>query len=473
MKGSYTTIIGMEIHAEVKTSSKMFCGCKNDPFHAPKPNIYTCPVCLGLPGALPVPNKKAIEATITLGLALGCKINMLSKFDRKHYFYPDLPKGYQISQYDIPFCYDGIVQTSEGTVRIRRVHLEEDTAKLMHSTINNEAFDSAQPRPELTSKGEHVTLIDFNRSGVPLIEVVTEPDIHSASQAKEYAKKLRQIIRYLGIAECDMEQGGMRLEANISLRGIRNQESGIRNQELPPYKVELKNINSFRFLGKGIAYEVARQAEILDAGKTPIQETRGYDAEKQITFTQRVKETAEDYRYFPEPDIPPIRVGHTWLSAIQRAMPEPMDGVFSRWQKQYGVLPEYAGQLCEKPEQATWLEGLFQAFDAAGLAVGMCVNFLVHKRIQVNLFSDSYETICNTFQQATQLDDVSDDELNRVVSEVVLQNPKIAAQYTSGKTQVMNFFIGQVMKRMQKKLDAKKVERAVKKIIAQQNHELS
>ena len=229
MKESYTTIIGMEIHAEVKTSSKMFCGCKNDPFHAPKPNIYTCPVCLGLPGALPVPNKKAIEATITLGLALGCKINMLSKFDRKHYFYPDLPKGYQISQYDIPFCYDGIVQTSEGTVRIRRVHLEEDTAKLMHSTINNEAFDSAQPRPELTSKGEHVTLIDFNRSGVPLIEVVTEPDIHSASQAKEYAKKLRQIIRYLGIAECDMEQGGMRLEANISLRGIRNQESGIRS----------------------------------------------------------------------------------------------------------------------------------------------------------------------------------------------------------------------------------------------------
>lgn len=242
---------------------------------------------------------------------------------------------------------------------------------------------------------------------------------------------------------------------------------------LPPYKVELKNINSFRFLEKGIAYEIARQAEILNAGKTPTQETRGYDAEKQITFTQRVKETAEDYRYFPEPDIPPIRIDHTWLSAIQRAMPEPMDVVFSRWQKQYGVLSGYAEQLCEKPEQATWLEGLFQALDAAGLAVGMCVKFLVHKRIQVNLFSDSYETICNTFQQTTQLDDVSDDELNRVVSEVVLQNSKTAAQYTSGKTQVMNFFIGQVMKRMQKKLDAKKVERAVKKIIAQPNHELS
>ncbi|MBW7944663.1 Asp-tRNA(Asn)/Glu-tRNA(Gln) amidotransferase subunit GatB, partial [Patescibacteria group bacterium] len=233
----YQLVCGMEVHAELKTATKMFCGCKNDPFHAPKPNIYTCPVCLGMPGGLPVANRTAIEWTIKLGVALGCKINLFSHFDRKNYFYPDLPKGYQISQYDQPFCYDGKLETEFGPVRIRRIHLEEDTAKLLHKTID----------------GKKVSLIDFNRSSVPLIEIVTEPDIISPEHAKAYGKTLRQILRFMDIADCDMEQGGMRLEANVSIRPVGE-------KELPVYKVELKNINSFRFLEKAVAYEMERQA---------------------------------------------------------------------------------------------------------------------------------------------------------------------------------------------------------------------
>ena len=292
---TYQLICGAEIHVELKTKSKMFCGCQNDPFHAPKPNLYTCPVCLGLPGALPVPNQKAIEDTILLGLALHSQIAKVSKFDRKHYFYPDLPKGYQISQYDQPLCIGGYLDTSFGRVNLTRIHLEEDTAKLQHATVN----------------GQSVSLIDFNRSSVPLMEIVTEPDIKSPEMAKEFLKGLRDIIRALGIADCDMEKGGMRLEANISLT---------KDGTLPHYKVEVKNINSFRFFANSLDYEFQRQSEILDKGEIPAQETRGYRSTSNLTVSQRTKEDAADYRYFPDPDIPPLIIDSAWVSTIQQRL---------------------------------------------------------------------------------------------------------------------------------------------------------
>ena len=436
----YKPIIGMEVHVELKTLSKMFCGCKNDPFEAKKPNIYTCPVCLGLPGALPVANKKAIDWTLKLGLALNCQINYLSKFDRKHYFYPDLPKGYQISQYDLPFCYNGFIKTNDGVVRICRVHLEEDTGKLIHTTVN----------------GEKVSLVDFNRSGVPLIEIVTEPDIYSSSQAKEYAKKLYQIIRYLDISEADMEKGQMRLEANVSL--IKEDSC-----QLPEYKVELKNINSFRFLEKAINSEIKRQIEILEKGKTPAQETRGYNAEKNQTFSQRSKEEAQDYRYFPEPDIPPIKITNQWLKAIKKELPEDIFSRLLRWQKDYQVRSEFVENLFETSLQADWLEKVFQNMRKAGLDSGKLVNLILHKKIKVNLFQDQPEKLIDIFKKNTIVEDVSDKELENAVKSVLAENPKALDDYKKGKTTVINFLYGQVLKVLKKKVQIERVKQAIER----------
>ena len=443
----------MEIHVELKTLSKMFCGCKNDPFHASKPNIYTCPVCLGLPGALPVANKKAIEWTIKLGLALGCKINIFSKFDRKHYFYPDLPKGYQISQYDMPFCYEGKVETSYGPVRITRVHLEEDTGKLLHQKVNN----------------HNVSLIDFNRSGIPLVEIVTEPDIHSSAQAKEYAKKLRQIIRYLDISNCDMEKGGMRLEANISLKSQisnpksqTNQNFQIKKNELPNYKVELKNINSFRFLERGIEYEIKRQKEILETGKTPVQETRGYNSEKNITYSQRSKESAADYRYFPDPDLPPIKINDQWMKEIKKDFPGSLGELFSKWQEKYNLNPSSAELLFETFAEAQWLNNLFEEVNKQKLPVDKLVNLLVHKKIGTVPFRDSPLKVVAEYKKATTVDDVSDEELIVIIKKVLETNQKAADDYKAGKKQIANFLFGQVVKKAKKKLDFKKIVNLIK-----------
>jgi len=425
-------ICGMEIHAELKTTSKLFCSCKNDPFHAPQPNIYTCPVCLGMPGGLPVINKKAVEWTIKLGLALHCKINLFSKFDRKHYFYPDLPKGYQISQYDLPFCYDGVLETEAGPVRIRRIHLEEDTAKLQHKVVD----------------GEKVSLIDFNRSSVPLVEIVTDPDIHTPEHAKAYAKELRRMLRFLDIADCDMDQGGMRLEANVSMQdGVE-----VDLNHLPQYKVELKNINSFRFLEKAIQYEMKRQTEELDSGQIPIQETRGWNDAKGQTYSQRIKEDAEDYRYFPDPDLPPLQFTETHINTWRSELPELPKAVQTRWQEEFGVENRFSDLFVEERAVANWAEELFTVAKASKVDTNKLANAVVNRKVQWSTEMKPANVIAD-YQELTQVSAVDPKILTQVISQILAENPLVVEQYRTGKTQVIGFFIGQVSKNIGQKID--------------------
>lgn len=432
-KNTYKLVCGMEIHAELKTESKMFCGCKNDPFGAKEPNIYTCPVCLGMPGGLPVANKKAIEWTIKVGLAMGCKINLFSKFDRKNYFYPDLPKAYQISQYDLPFCYDGVVETSYGPVRITRIHLEEDTGKLQHTKIN----------------GKKVSLIDYNRSSVPLMEIVTEPDIKSPEQAKEYAKKVRDLLRYLEVADCDMDQGGMRLEANISL-------SKIDAKKLPEYKVEVKNINSFRFAEQAITFEMDRQAEILDTGKNPKQETRGWDATKSMTFSQRTKEDAEDYRYFPDPDLPPIVFTKKKIKEIESQLPELIETKLARWGKEYSVEPRYSELLVDSVQNAEVLEQSFFELKKANQEANKLANLLANKKI--NYVANSDELVAK-FKKTFATDDVDESEIIQAVHKVMNENNDAVEKFRAGQKQVVGFFMGQTLKTLGKKVDTRELSK--------------
>lgn len=426
----------MEIHTELKTKSKMFCSCKNDPFHAPQPNCYTCPVCLGMPGALPVPNKTAIEWTIKLGLALNCQINLFSKFDRKHYFYPDLPKGYQISQYDIPFCYGGYIDTEQGRVRITRIHLEEDTGKLLHTTID----------------GKKVSLIDFNRSSVPLIEIVTEPDIHTTDQAVAYAKSLRQLIRYLEIGDCDMEQGGMRLEANLSLQNDQ-QKSKV---QLPDYKVELKNINSFRFLKQAMEFEVKRQTAELMAGKTPQQETRGWNATKGQSYSQRSKEDAEDYRYFPDPDIPPIHFTKNQIDQFKQDLPELPIIVLDRWQNDWGIEPRFGEQLIETATQTDWLDQVFTLATQSNIEPNKVASLIVNKKLDIDL-DQAPQSIVDQVKKISATSSIDEAELTTIIEEVLSAHPTEVARYQAGETKLLGFFLGELRKRLPAQVDMKAV----------------
>ncbi len=455
----YQPIIGLEIHVELKTKSKMFCQCSADYFNK-GPNTNICPVCLGLPGTLPVPNKKAIEWTILIGKALNCQINLLSKFDRKHYFYPDLPKGYQISQYDQPFCQNGFLEIypeksenlekaikEKKKFRIRRVHLEEDTGKLIHQ--GNE------------------TLIDFNRSGVPLVEIVTEPDFGSSLEVKRFLEELQIILRYLNVSDCDMEKGTMRLEPNISIQKIPNSKYQIPNK-LPSYKVEVKNINSFRFVKQAIDYELKRQIEILEKGEIPKQETRGYDEKKGITYSQRVKEEAQDYRYFPEPDIPPIVLSKESIDSMK--VPDlPWTNILYLI-KNYNIRYNDAFILTRDVNLLAYFSNLINEIKKRKIKelveikdfYQKIANLIINKKVSYDLKLD--QTI-NTIKKIFVSPEVDEELLEKVIKKVINDNSKAVNDYRSGKENAIMFLTGQVMKEMRGKVKANQVIEKLKAIL--------
>ncbi len=436
---NYKPVIGLEVHVELKTKSKMFCSCSADYF-GQKPNTHTCPICLGLPGALPVPNKKAIDWCTMIGLALNCNIPLFSKFDRKNYFYPDLAKGYQISQYDQPFCQKGFIELSNGkTIGITRVHMEEDTGKLIH-------------------EGES-SLIDFNRSGVPLVEIVTEPDFESAKEVVEYLKKLQQIVRYLDVSDADMEKGNMRLEPNISLK---INDKGLSNK-LPNYKVEVKNINSFRFVEKSIEYEIKRQEEILNENKTPAQETRGWDEDKQRTVSQRVKEEANDYRYFPEPDIPPLRFSDSQITLLKSQMPELPDEKLSRLIKEFQLLKYDAEILTREKETADFFEKAIIDGKKENINPKQIANTIINKKVDIKTMLPA-ELIKNILS-SKKTDNVDENKLEEIINKVLKENSKAVADYKNGKENVIMFLVGQVIRNSGLKLDANLVKEKIKKVI--------
>jgi aspartyl-tRNA(Asn)/glutamyl-tRNA(Gln) amidotransferase subunit B len=435
----YTPIIGLEVHVELKTRSKMFCSCSADYF-GKEPNSHTCPLCLGLPGALPVPNKTAIEWCIKISHALNCKINSFSKFDRKNYFYPDLAKGYQISQYDLPFGYEGYINLSNGKkIGITRVHMEEDTGKLSHQEV----------------RGQKASLIDFNRSGVPLVEIVTEPDFHNAEDVKEYLQKLHQIVKYLDVSNADMEKGEMRLEPNISL--------STDPKKLPNYKVEVKNINSFRFVEKAVNYEIKRQEEILEEGIRPAQETRGWDENRQKTFSQRSKEEAHDYRYFPEPDIPPIITTKEEISKLKDQVPELPEKKLQRFIKEFS-LNEYDSEILTREiSLANFFEEAASEGKAQNIKPKEIANFIINKKSDFE--STTPLSLVKQIAASKQTATIDENELQKIIDEVISENAKAVEEYKSGKEPVLMFLVGQTMKKIGKKVDVNLVKTALQKRI--------
>ncbi len=465
MKSKYKPTIGLEIHAELKTNSKMFCSCKNDPDEK-RPNFNICPVCTAQPGTLPVANEAAIRKVIKTGYALNCKIATNSKFDRKNYFYPDIPKGYQISQYDEPICGKGYLKIDGRKVGITRIHLEEDTGSLLH--------------PEEAD----YSLVNFNRAGIPLMELVTEPDIESGEEARKFAEELQLIIKYLGVSDADMEKGLMRVEVNISVSKTKKLGT----------KVEIKNLNSFKVVQKAIDFEITRQIEVLEKGEKVIQETRGWNDKKQETFSQREKESAHDYRYFPEPDLPTLHFEKEYLALIKAEISELPEGKRKRFAKEYGLNVSQVEIFVINKDLSEYYEKVVSEFDAWILAEGgadtnkklykMVANYLIsdiqgllkstpfmeaHFKINPENFAEFIKMIYreeisskvakivlsemfNTGVDPSQMVEQNnwgqmkdDGALEKVITEVLAKNPKPVSDYKAGNKNALQFLAGQVM----------------------------
>jgi aspartyl-tRNA(Asn)/glutamyl-tRNA(Gln) amidotransferase subunit B len=467
---AYEAIIGMEVHAQLLTQSKMFCSCDAEAFGA-EPNTHVCPVCLGLPGALPVANRRAVEQTMMVGLALNCSVAERAVFSRKNYFYPDLPKGYQISMYDFPLCAHGWleVKTLDGAsrrIRIRRVHLEEDTAKLFHA-------------------GDH-SLVDFNRAGLPLLEIVTEPDLRSADEAHQYLVQLRTILRYLGASTADMEKGAMRCEVNVSVRPAGRETLGT--------KVEIKNLNSFRAVKQALEYEIQRQVGALEEGIEVHQVTMGWAEGLGQTVVQRTKETAEDYRYFPEPDLPPLEISRAWVEALRAQQPELPQARKARLVEDYGLIPAVADLMVEDRAVADYYEAAVAAGAEWAIPPSVMTNWivgdifrllkaeegeihqirvgpedlaelvgLVHKgRITARSGKAVLDEMMTTGRLAGEIVKehglvmISEEAtLAPLVDEILAQYPEEVAAYLAGKEALLQWFVGQVMRATRGKADPK------------------
>lgn len=446
---NYQSVIGLEVHIELNTKTKMFCRCSADYF-GKEPNSLTCPICLGLPGAIPYINEDAIKKCIQIGLSLNCSINPASFFERKNYFYPDLPKGYQISQYVLPIAKNGWIEVEDPSagsgqvrkIRINRAHQEEDTGKLTY--VGNE------------------TLIDFNRSGIPLVEIVTEPDFTDSSQVKDYAKKLQQIFRYLGVSNADMERGDMRLEANVSVRKLNGHPKG-GSVELPDYRVELKNINSFRFMVAAVEYEINRQIEALEKDGKLTQETRGWNEEKRQTYLQRSKEEAHDYRYFSEPDLPELQIAESRVKNLESSMPELPRAKVKRWEKDYGIKSSDARVLTEDKALANFFEQVTEYGKDKNVSPQAIANYLVNRKI--DLVNTSFRQVVDDLA-ALSTGIISDtNALTDLAKQAIKENPQAVEDYRKGKESALQVLIGAVMKKTSGKADASRVKEVLKKLI--------
>ena len=483
---AYEPVIGLEVHAQMRSRTKLFCGCLTD-YGAP-PNEHTCPVCLGLPGALPVPNKKAMELAVQAGLALGCQVAPHSRFARKNYFYPDLAKGYQISQFELPLNEKGHldieVDGETKRIGITRIHVEEDAAKNLHGVGSGA-----------------VTLVDFNRAGTPLIEIVSEPDLRSADEAEAYLKKLRDILMFIGVNDGNLEEGSFRCDANVSIRPVGQKEFGTR--------AELKNINSFRFVHKAIEHEIARQEGVLQGGGTVVQETRTWVEAQNKTLSMRSKEEAHDYRYFPDPDLPPLVVDEARIEELREALPELPEAKRVRWQNDLGLTDYDAGVLSAHPEVAAYFEeaaeqlagrasklksseagkkvgnfiqsevlrhvstnGLAATFPVGPVAVAELLAVVEDGTINGKIAKKVFATMVDSGKSAqaiideeglAQVTDVGaiEDEVRRVLE----ANPSQVEQYKGGKTSVLGFFVGQIMKATKGAANPKVVNETLKRLL--------